>query len=144
MQKTVCLVFLVLATLFTCLTTGSGFCNGANAVTMETETVRISFERTGGFAGIRVTTAVNTADLPPDEARTLHQLVADADFFHLPAKITSPTPQPDRFQYKLEVQENGRQHTVTVSEEAMPAALQPLVQWLLNAARREREHKSSQ
>lgn len=105
--------------------------------------MRISFESSGGFAGIRITTAVNTADLPSDEARTLHQLVADADFFHLPAKITSPVPQPDRFQYQLTVQENGWQHTVTVSEEAMPAALQPLVQWLLNAARREREHKSS-
>ena len=99
-------------------------------------TMRISFERTGGFAGMRLTTTVDTATLPPEEANQLRQLVEAADFFHLPATITSPSPQPDRFQYRLTVEENGQQHTVRVSEAAAPDALRPLIEWLMDAARR--------
>lgn len=98
--------------------------------------MRISFERTGGFAGISRTTTVDTATLPPEEANQLRQLVEAADFFHLPATITPPTPQPDRFQYQLTVEENGQQHTVRVSEQAAPDALRRLLEWLMDAGRR--------
>lgn len=98
--------------------------------------MRISFERTGGFAGTRLTTIVDTATLPIEEANHLHQLVKAADFFHLPTTITSPTSQPDRFQYKLVVEAKSRQHTVNVSEQAVPDALKLLIEWLLEAARR--------
>jgi len=98
--------------------------------------MRISFERTGGFAGIRLTTIVDPATLPIEEANHLRQLVEAADFFHLPATIISPTPQADRFQYRLTVEEKGRQHTVKVSEQAAPDALKPLIEWLVDAARR--------
>lgn len=104
--------------------------------------MKISFEQTGGIAGMRFTTAVDTSALPPEEAKKLRQMVDDADLFNLPARIVSPRPQPDRFQYKLQVQESGRQHTVTVSEEAMPTGLAPLVKWLGDEARRKMREKS--
>lgn len=97
--------------------------------------MRISFERTGGFAGMSLTTTVDTATLPPEKANQLTQLVATADFFHLPATITSRTPQPDSFEYSLTVEEDGQQHTVRVSEQAVPSALRPLLKWLMEAAR---------
>ncbi|MEH2288658.1 protealysin inhibitor emfourin [Nostoc sp.] len=92
--------------------------------------MRISFERTGGFAGITKKTTVDTDTLPPNEASTLPRLVEAADLFRLPELITSPTPQSDRFQYKLTVEDNGKQHTVTVSESALPGTLRPLIEWL--------------
>lgn len=98
--------------------------------------MRIFFERTGGFAGVHLKTTIDTADLPPDEARKLCQMVKEVDFFNLPEKTTSPSPKPDRFQYKLKVQENKQQHTITVSEEVMPAKLSPLIKWLMAAARK--------
>jgi len=98
--------------------------------------MRITFERTGGFAGINKTTTVDTATLPPHDADVLPRLVEVADFFHLATQITSPTPQSDRFQYKLTVEDNGQQHTVTVSEAALPSTLRPLIEWLTNIARR--------
>ncbi|MDZ8023627.1 MAG: hypothetical protein RMX97_02865 [Nostoc sp. DedQUE11] len=92
--------------------------------------MRISFERTGGFAGISKKTTVDTAELPANEANTLPQLVEAADLFRLPERITSPNPQSDRFQYKLTVEDNGKEHTVTVSEAALPGTLRPLIEWL--------------
>ena len=88
-------------------------------------------------------TAVDEKDLAPDEAQKLRQLVEEADFFNLPGKIMSRSPQPDRFQYELRLEEKGRQHTVTMSEETMPAKLKPLVNWLMEKARQARKGKES-
>ncbi|MDZ7966795.1 MAG: hypothetical protein RM368_17760 [Nostoc sp. DedSLP03] len=98
--------------------------------------MRVSFERTGGFAGITKKTTVDTDTLPPHEAATLPQLVEVADLFRLPELITSPNPQSDRFQYKLTVEDNGKQHTVTVSESALPGTLRPLIEWLQTIAQK--------
>ena len=98
--------------------------------------MRISFERTGGFAGITKNTTVDTDTLLPNEANTLPRLVEAADLFRLPEQITSPNPQSDRFQYKLTVEDNGKQHTVTVSESALPETLRPLIEWLQNIAQK--------
>ena len=103
--------------------------------------MRISIERTGGLAGITVTTTVDPEDLPPGEAKKLRQMLEDADLFNLPAKIASRSPQPDRFQYELNLRDGGRQHTVLVSEEVMPAKLKPLVTLLMEAAKGKRKEK---
>lgn len=98
--------------------------------------MRMTFERTGGFAGITLTKVFDTADLPENEANQLRQLVDAANFFRLPKTITSNSKQPDRFQYQLKVEDNGKQHTVEVSEQAAPGTLRPLLDWLMTAARR--------
>lgn len=92
--------------------------------------MRISFERTGGFAGISRKKTVDTASIPANEADQLPSLVEAADFFNLPEKITASTTQPDRFQYKLTIEDEKREHTVTVSETALPGTLRPLIEWL--------------
>jgi len=117
------------------------FC--VTAETRENETLRVTIERSGGFAGITMKTAVDRKDLAPDEALKLHQLVEGADFFDLPEKVTPPSGSRDRFQYKLTVEENGRQHTVMVNEEAMPEKLKPLVNWLMEKARQSRKSKET-
>ncbi|MBT1075666.1 protealysin inhibitor emfourin [Geobacter grbiciae] len=103
--------------------------------------MKISFEQSGGIAGLRFATTLDTAGLPPEDAQKLRRMVEETDFFNLPARIVSPRPQPDRFQYKIQVQESSRQHTVIVSEEALPASLAPLVKWLGEEARRKTREK---
>ena len=88
-------------------------------------------------------TAVDEKDLALDEAQKLRQLVEEADFFNSPGKIASRSPQPDRFQYELRLEEKGRQHTVAVNEETMPAKLKPLVKWLMEKSRQTRKGKDS-
>ncbi len=107
----------------------------------EEKALRISIERSGGFAGITTKTSVDEKDLAPEEARKLHQLVEEAEFFNLPGKIVSRSPEPDRFQYELRLEENGRQYKVAVSEEAMPEKLKPLVNWLMEKARQAKRGK---
>ncbi|NJR50895.1 MAG: hypothetical protein HC780_16305 [Leptolyngbyaceae cyanobacterium CSU_1_3] len=97
--------------------------------------MRVLFERTGGFAGLVMTATIDTATLLPPEANQVCQLVAAADFFNLPATIASPS-QPDRFQYQITIEEGDRHHTVQVDESVMPDRLSPLVEWMLEAARR--------
>lgn len=100
--------------------------------------MRIHFERTGGFAGMRMRATVDSESLSPEEARDLHEMVDAAGFFDLPAAITTPTPGADRFHYKLTVEAEGRRHTVDVSEAAVPEALRPLLQQLMAFARSSR------
>lgn len=98
--------------------------------------MRITIERSGGFAGMVQTRVVDTASLPPNEVNQLRLLVDAADFFRLPKMIVSLHSQPDRFQYKLTVEDQGKRHTVVVGEQSMPGNLKPLLDWLMTAARR--------
>jgi hypothetical protein len=109
----------------------------------EEETLRISFERSGGFAGITMKTTIDERDLAPDEAQKLRQLVEGTDFFSLSKKIMPRSPRPDRFQYELSLEESGQQHTVTMSEETLPEKLRPLVKWLMEKARQAKKGKES-
>ena len=98
--------------------------------------MRVSLERTGGFAGIRMTSTADTDTLPPEDAQKLQQLVDGANFFQLPTTIVSQRPQPDRFQYKLTVEDQDRCHTGLVSEAALPANVRPLTDFLTQVGRR--------
>ncbi len=104
--------------------------------------MRIQFERTGGFAGMRLAVTIDSEALSQEEAIRLRELVDAAGFFELPEEITTPTPGADRFLYTLTVEVEGRRHTVRTSDAAAPAALRSLIDWLTKAARE--AHKSSQ
>jgi hypothetical protein len=97
--------------------------------------MKISFERTGGFAGIRLATTVDSATLTPEEAAQLRTLVDNAKFFALPAKIKATAPGADRFQYAVTIETPNQRHTVTVDEGAAPPELRPLLNWLTTAAK---------
>ncbi|AFY58108.1 hypothetical protein Riv7116_5742 [Rivularia sp. PCC 7116] len=90
----------------------------------------ISLERSGGFAGISKAIEVDTAKLRQEQAQQVQILIDSANFFDLPAYIAADSKQRDRFQYTLTVKDDCRQHTVTVTESAIPENLQPLIKWI--------------
>ena len=92
--------------------------------------MQITVERTGGFTGIPLSKTVDSATLSQQEATRLHQMMAAANFFELPSTILS-TPQPDRFQYQITIEQEGKRHSVTVGETTVPANLKPLLNWLM-------------
>lgn len=98
--------------------------------------IRIHFERSGGFAGMRMMGTIDSDSLPPQEEHELFVLVEAAGFFQLPEKITSPEPGGDRFTYRLTVETEGERHTVEVGDEGVPAALRPLLKWSSSAIRK--------
>lgn len=92
--------------------------------------MRIIFERSGGFAGRRVQTRIDTSNLTAAQASQLQRLVAESGFFGLPGRLQSAEPKPDRFQYSLTVETGEGSHTVQASEEAVPQGMRPLLDWL--------------
>lgn len=93
--------------------------------------MQIQFERRGGFAGLRAGATLNTDSIPSDEAHELLELIDKADFFNLPEKFPMPKKGADYFQYRFTIEAEGKKHTIEVSEPAVPAALRPLLQFLL-------------
>ena len=98
--------------------------------------MQIQFERTGGFAGMRIAAAIDLESLAPQDEHELRHLVDAAGFFRLPQVITESTPNADRFVYRVTVEAEEQRHTVEVSEGAVPSSLRPLLEWLTAAGRR--------
>ena len=98
--------------------------------------MQINFERSGGFAGMRISTTIDTASLGSEETRELQNLIDTANFFALPAMITTTSPAGvDQFQYKLTIETDDRQHTVETGDASAPDTLLPLLQKLTRLAR---------
>lgn len=98
--------------------------------------MKISFERSGGFAGLRLSAAFDTDLLPPETADALRRLVEEADFFGLPAILPGSPNAADIYQYVVTVEDGARSHTVTVSEDAASDTLRQLFDYLLRLARK--------
>ncbi len=91
--------------------------------------MKISLLRTGGFAGIAMNAAVDTASLAPAEAGHVEALAAK-----LPEQAPPPSANPqarDAFTYELRV---GDQ-TYRADDSTMPDEWRPLVDWLIGYAR---------
>ncbi len=98
--------------------------------------MQVHFERSGGFAGLRISLDVDSANLPPEEASELSKLIETAHFFELPAVLRAIQPGADRFQYRLKVKTESQEHSVELDEAATPEGLRPLLNWLMAAKRK--------
>lgn len=92
--------------------------------------MKMSIVRGGGFAGLVTVTTADTAALAPEDARTLRAKVEQAGLFDLPEHMSGPPGQPHPFTYALTVEDQGRAHTVRVSEEDLPESLGSLISWV--------------
>jgi len=91
--------------------------------------VRIEVVRSGGFAGLRVERALDTALLPTTERERVERLVLEAGFFELPERAVSGLP--DVIQYRVRIEADRREHEVATDERAAGGALLALVQRVL-------------
>jgi len=98
--------------------------------------MQIHFERSGGFAGLRLAHDIDSAILPADQEAHLKDLVEQSRFFELPAVLRAERPGADRFQYKLRLKGDSQEHTIEVDEAAMPPGLRPLLNWIMQAKRK--------
>ncbi|HLO27593.1 MAG TPA: protealysin inhibitor emfourin [Anaerolineales bacterium] len=96
---------------------------------------RIKFERTGGFAGMRIAADLKMDDLPDEQANSISELLDDLDFQELPAQITGKDTMPDQFTYTITVETKKWEHTVVAGEASAPEKLQELLQLLDRLAR---------
>ncbi len=96
--------------------------------------MHIDFTRSGGFAGMRLSCSLDTDQLPDDQASELNKLIGDSAFFELPEKMLPEKPQPDRFEYHVNVDAGDKSHAVMVSDAAAPDSLRPLLNYLTTLA----------
>ena len=96
---------------------------------------RIKFERTGGFAGMRIAREIKPDDLPDEQAHTLLELLDDLDFEELPAQMKGTESMPDQFTYVITVETKKWEHTVVTGDTSAPEKMQELIQLLSRLAR---------
>ena len=98
---------------------------------------RIKFERTGGFAGIRIARDLKLEELPEEQANAILELLDDMDFEELPEQLMSDNEasMPDQFTYVITVETNRGEHTVVTGDASAPEKMQELLQLLNRLAR---------
>jgi hypothetical protein len=99
--------------------------------------IRIVFSRTGGFAGLRVSSVFEPGTLPSSEEDEIRRMVDQSGFFELPTEIAARSPGADRFVYQVTIEEAGKSHSVQVAEAAAPESLKPLLRRLTDLAGRQ-------
>ena len=99
--------------------------------------MRVFLTRSGGFAGIqRPPVVIDTAALPANRAAEGHAVFARVPFSSLPASLPGK-PQPDRFNYVLEVEAaDGRRHRLQFGEADASRELMAFVRWIEAAAKK--------
>ena len=95
---------------------------------------RIKFERTGGFAGMRIATDLKLDDLSDEQANSIKELLDDLDFNELPEQMLDESG-PDQFTYKITVETKKWEHTVITGESSAPEKMQELLHLLNRLAR---------
>lgn len=114
---------------------GAVSCKTSEKPFLSTEKImHVTIQRTGGFAGIPLTKSIDAATLSAPEMDDLKRMIESARFFELPGLIPSK-PQPDRFEYQITVEQDGKKHSVTAAEPALPPELKPLVDWMMGVGR---------
>ncbi len=102
--------------------------------------IRIQYERTGGFAGLKLATRFELDDLPDEQEKQLRDLLDELDFFELPVQILPARPGIDQFTHKIEVESKKGKHSVLTTDSVAPEKLRELIE-LLNAIARTRRNK---
>jgi len=102
---------------------------------------RIKYERTGGFAGIRLAADIEVNELPEDQKKEILDLLDDMDFEELPEKIAGKMPVPDEFVYSIIVKSKEREYKVLAGESALPNDMQPLLEILETITKRQMRNK---
>ena len=102
---------------------------------------RIKFERTGGFAGIRLAADIEMDDLPDDQKHEIIKILDDADFDKLPEKLSGKMPIPDGFVYSITVNSREKEYRVLTGEASLPDDLHPLIEILERIAKTQTRNK---
>jgi|WetSurMetagenome_2_1015567.scaffolds.fasta_scaffold283169_2 hypothetical protein len=95
--------------------------------------MRVVFERTGGFAGIKVEGSLDSSSLTVPQARRLQTLLKKSGFFELPSVLESANTGADHFNYRVTVESEEGQHTVEAIDIALPASMRPLLNFLIRS-----------
>ncbi len=104
--------------------------------------MQIYFERSGGFSGLKLKTAVDTTQLPAEEAEQIERVLSTNQFLELPPDA-EPTAEMDQFSYKMTVITGDWQHTAVFTDANASEELQPVIRRLTVIARQSASNNSA-
>jgi hypothetical protein len=88
--------------------------------------MRVRVTRRGGFAGVTLHAALDTAQLSAGDAARAEAALRDLPWDRLPAEPTGA----DRFRYEVVTVEGGHERHVELGDTELPDTLRPLVELL--------------
>ena len=91
---------------------------------------RIKFERTGGFAGMRIAADIEPDKLSEEQSQALLDVLDALDFPGLPEQLMGDSSMPDEFTYTITVEAEDWKHTVVTGDSSAPEKMQELLQML--------------
>ena len=96
--------------------------------------MKVSYERSGGFAGITITAEVDSATLTTKQADELKELVEKA---FPPAQLKNKkATMPDQFNYEFTVTDAGKTRTWQGNDESVTDEIRALSKWLMATAQK--------
>jgi hypothetical protein len=95
--------------------------------------IRIELQRSGGFGGLSLRHALDTADLGADAQRDIAALVEAAA--QAPRPAATPPAVRDAMRYDLTISQGGRVQLLSFSDVTMPPEVRPLVQRVIAEGR---------
>ena len=99
--------------------------------------MRITFKTSGGvayFPGLAAPKTVDVSTLDADRQQQIQDLLSSAKFFELPSRAPAKRGAADYQTHTITVIEDGRQHTVEVTDPLSPE-LERLINLLRDATR---------
>lgn len=97
---------------------------------------RIRFERTGGFAGMRIAADIEPDQLSEEQNQALLDVLDALDFPELPEQLMNTSSMPDEFTYTITVEAEEWKHTVVTGDSSASEKMQELLQMLNRIARK--------
>jgi hypothetical protein len=91
---------------------------------------RIKFERTGGFANIRLAADLEPDDFSEEQLETLSDLLDKLDFAKLPERVVGKSSASDQFTYTITVEAEKWKHTITTGDANDDDKMQDLLELL--------------
>ena len=101
--------------------------------------MKVSIVRGGGFAGLVTIITVDSASLAPQGAAMLRAKVEQAGLVGPPGREGDADPRPDRFDYEVSVEEEGRVSTVRASETGLPGPLRSFISYVSSLPERQEQ-----
>lgn len=94
--------------------------------------MKVSFKRTGGFAGLSLKSEIDCALLPPAKCKELEQLVGLLRAAGQPSGGKASFTIPDAFQYEVTVDDDLGSHKFRAGDTEMSEEMQKVVDWLIH------------
>jgi len=96
--------------------------------------LRLDVVQTGGFAGVTLRNALDTAELGPDAAAEVQRLVDAAE--RAPVPEAPPRPIPDAAHYEITIERDGKTTRLSCGEPAVAPEVHALIGCVRRYAKR--------